>query len=162
MSSITLDNSLLASFTQQLDAFFAQTPVVSPPSSEDTTDFSLPMMESPIVDMQEPYEIQVLVHAGDDEDQAWEDTVMAARALDDIEEAARTGMWADAHNYDAPDNAELSDGEASEVSGSDSDSDADSEDDDGNYYDDRYYDYDDWDYDGPNYGLDYNESGYFD
>ena len=88
---------------------------------------------------EEPAEVPALVNPSD-EDQHWEDTVMAARALDEAEEAARTGMVAD--------NAEL-----------DEDNHCDCDCCCGNWdYDDRQDDYDDeW-----NTGLDWNEGGYFD
>jgi hypothetical protein len=89
-------------------------------------------------------------------DEQWEEVVRASRALDEAEEAARGGIWADnGQDYDGPDRAEP----------------ADDDDyrgcqcldclnhDDQDYvpsYDDRQDDYDD------GYGLDWNESGYFD
>lgn len=87
-------------------------------------------------------DVQVLAPAHD-EDQAWEDDMQAARALDEVEEAARTGMWAD---FDGPDNHAIED-----------DDDIDDDVSFSSYDDrqDRYYD--DW-----NTGLDWNEGGYFD
>lgn len=87
-------------------------------------------------------EVQVLAPSLD-EDQAWEDDMQAARALDEVEEAARTGMWAD---FDGPDNHAIED-----------DDDIDDDVSFSSYDDrqDRYYD--DW-----NTGLDWNEGGYFD
>lgn len=77
------------------------------------------------------------------EQMTWENQVLAARALDEAEEAARSGMWAD-QNFDAHDNADLDDEEDFDYNNWD--------------YDDRQDDYDDdW-----NTGLDWNDGGYFD
>jgi hypothetical protein len=101
----------------------------------------------------EPIEVVVMAPAGDEDDD-WEEVARNARALDEAESAARNGMWAD-QNYDAADRADP----------------ADDDDyrgcqcldclnhDDQDYipsYDDRDDGYDD------GYGLDWNESGYFD
>lgn len=95
----------------------------------------------------EPVVTQVMAPAGDEE---WDEEVRAARARDEAEEAARSGMLAD---YDAADRADP----------------AHDEDDYDEYdaygckcleclnYDSRQDDYDDGDC-----GLDWNESGYFD
>lgn len=81
-------------------------------------------------------------------DEDWEEIERAARARDEAEEAARTGMWADnGQDYDGPDRTDPADDEDDDY------------DENASYYDDRqdpYYD----DRDG--YGLDWNESGYFD
>lgn len=78
-------------------------------------------------------------------DETWEELQIAARARDEADEAARTGIWADTgEDYDGPDRADPADDDV--------------EDDYDPYYDDR----DDRDGYDDGYGLDWNESGYFD
>ncbi len=100
----------------------------------------------------EPVEAELLAPGGDPE---WDEEVLAARARDEAEEAARTGMWADIGDFDAHDNLPLEEDNnqgggrcpcGCEELGPWDD------------YDDRQDDY----YDDRNYGLDWNESGYFD
>jgi hypothetical protein len=80
-------------------------------------------------------------------DEHWEEVERAARALDEAEEAARTGIWADTgEDYDGPDRAEPADDEDDDY------------DENASYYDDRQDPY----YQDDGYGLDWNESGYFD
>lgn len=85
--------------------------------------------------------------SGPADDEQWEEAVLAARALDEAEEAARTGIWADdGRDYDGPDRSDPAD------------DDDDDYDENASYYDDRQDPY----YQDDGYGLDWNESGYFD
>lgn len=80
------------------------------------------------------------------EDEEWEEYERAARARDEADESRRTGMWADngladiEHRSLADDNEEDDDITSWDM------------------YDDRQDDY----YEDDGYGLDWNESGYFD
>ncbi len=79
-------------------------------------------------------------------DEQWEELQLAARARDEADEAARTGIWADnGQDYDGPDRRDPADDE-------------DDYDENASYYDDRQDPY----YEDEGYGLDWNESGYFD
>jgi hypothetical protein len=80
-------------------------------------------------------------------DEQWEEVERAARALDEADEAARTGIWADnGQDYDGPDRSDPADDEDDDY------------DENASYYDDRQDPY----YHDDGYGLDWNESGYFD
>lgn len=91
-------------------------------------------------------------------DEAWEELQREARARDDADEVARTGIWADTGaDYDAPDRANPADDDEDDGYRGCQCLDCLNHDEDGwiNSYDDRDG-YDD------GYGLDWNESGYFD
>ena len=81
-------------------------------------------------------------------DEQWEELQLVARARDEADETARTGIWADnGQDYDGPDRYDPAD-----------DEDEDDYDENASYYDDRQDPY----YEDEGYGLDWNESGYFD
>ena len=87
------------------------------------------------------------------DDERWEEIEQAARARDEVEEAARNGSWADTVvDEDHHDNRRFEDDEISRCPCGCEDESDDSD------YDDRQ-DYSNWDYGG---GLDWNDSGYFD
>lgn len=88
-------------------------------------------------------------------EEQWEEVVRASRALDEAEEAVRTGMIADTGaDYDASDNRDLADDESDDGYRGCHCLDCLNHDDPDyvSYYDDR----------DDGYGLDWNESGYFD
>lgn len=113
-------------------------------SNADLAAFFAPSEPAPLVAPSEPAEdsgpsspepeVQVMAYAGDDEDDALE----VARARDAVEEAQRSGEAYDEDDYRGCQCLDcLNEGDP-------------------NYT--RYYD----DYDDGGYGLDWNESGYFD